>query len=75
MFFADKNATSVLKPSDLIDGRTLTKFLLEKHLKASPLFEETFNLSEFSSEVEKKPGIFLVVQDLLDQRPTTGLMR
>ena len=53
-FLADKNATSVLKPSDLKDGRRLNEILLEKHPKASPLFEETFNLSELSgSKVEE----------------------
>ena len=62
-FLADKNGTSVLKPSDLIDGRTVTEILLEKHPKASPLFEGTFNISELppleklnitSSTVEKQ---------------------
>ena len=29
-FFADKNGTSVLKPSGLIDGRTVTEILQKK---------------------------------------------
>ena len=45
-FLADKNETKVLKPSDLIDGRVVAEILQEKHPKASPLFEETFNISE-----------------------------
>ena len=62
-FLADKNETSVLKPSDLIDGRTIAEILQEKHPKASPLFEETFNISELppleklnitSSTIEKQ---------------------
>ena len=62
-FLADKNGTSVLKPSDSIDGRTVTEILPEKHPKASPLFEVTFNISELplleklnitSSTVEKQ---------------------
>ena len=62
-FLADENGTSVLKPSDLIDGRTVTEVLQEKHPKASPLFEGTFNISELppleklnitSSTVEKQ---------------------
>ena len=38
----------------MIDGRTVTEIPQEKHPKASPLFKETFNLSELpSSKVEK----------------------
>ena len=46
-FLADKIETSVLKPSDLIDGETYSEILQEKRPKASPLFEETFNISKF----------------------------
>ena len=62
-FLADENGTSVLKPSDLIEGRTVTEILQEKHSKTSPLFEGTFNISELplleklnitSSTVEKQ---------------------
>ena len=62
-FLADKNETSVLKPSDLIDRRTVTEILQEKHPKTSPLFEGTFSISELppleklnitSSTVEKQ---------------------
>ena len=58
-----KTETSVLKPSDLIDGTTVTEILQENHPKASPLFEGTFNISELppleklnitSSTVEKQ---------------------
>ena len=68
-FLADKSETSVLKPSDLIDGGTVAEILQEKHLKASPLFEETFNISELprleklkitSSRVEKQARKFFV---------------
>ena len=63
--FQIKNETSVLKPSDLIDGRMVAEILQEKHPKASPLIEETFNISELplleklnitSSTVEKQAG-------------------
>ena len=82
-FLADKNAKSFLKPSDLIDGGTVTEFLQEKHPKAPPLFE-TFNISELrpleklkitSSTDEKQARKILVVQNPLDQTLTTGLMR
>ena len=62
-FLADKNESSVLKPSDLTDGRTVAKILQEKQPKASLLFEETFNISELppleklnitSSTIEKQ---------------------
>ena len=83
-FLADKNRNSVLKPSDLIDGRTVTEILQEKHPKASPLFEGTFNISEIPPleklnikrvPLKNKPGYFLVVQDPLDQTPANGLIR
>ena len=35
--------------SDSIDGRTVTEILQEKHPKASPLFEGTFNIIELPS--------------------------
>ena len=81
-FLADENGTSALKPSDVIDGRIVIEILQEKHPKASPLFEGTFNISELPPleklnivPLKNKPGNFSVVQDPLDQTPTTGLMR
>ena len=81
---ADKNTSNALKPSDLIDGRTVTEILQEKHPKASPLLEETFNISELppleklnitSSTVEKQARKLFGSSGPSDQTSTTGFTR
>ena len=60
-FLVDKGAVKVLKPSEMIEDKSVTNILQEKRPNSAPLYHGTFNLNE-TPPIEKLSVIRGIVE-------------